>query len=89
MTDLITMPENYDNIRAGIIELLKGCALRRRPKCQFDHDGDVLGNWAKNRSIRTSRGEEGRIRRRAHPAIGGRPLGFLRKRVWGRAILPK
>ena len=46
MTDLTTMPENYNNIRAGIVELLKGRALCRRPKCQLDHDRHLLGNWA-------------------------------------------
>ena len=46
MPKMTTVPDNYNNIRAEIVELLKGRPLYRRPKCQLDHDRHLLGDWA-------------------------------------------
>ena len=49
MTKMTTIPDNYNNIRAEIVELLKGRPLCRRPKRQLNHDRHLLGDWAAHR----------------------------------------
>ena len=49
MRKMTTIPENYNKIRAGIVELLKTARTCCCPECQFDHDRGVLGNRTANR----------------------------------------
>jgi hypothetical protein len=48
MAKMTTIPENYNNIRGGIVEFLK-TARSAAAQCQFHHDLRVLGNRSTNR----------------------------------------
>jgi hypothetical protein len=40
------MPEDYDKIRTGIVELLKAARSAAARKVKFTYDCNLLGNWS-------------------------------------------
>ena len=82
MTDLITMPENYDNIRTGIVELLKAA---RSAAARNVNSIMTAAYWEIGRRIvqsRATRGSASRVR----PAIGGNSLPKNLSKQFGRGF---
>ena len=82
MTKMTTIPENYNNIRAEIVELLKAarCAAARNVNAIM-----TATYWEIGRRIvesRAGRREASGVWRCAHPAVGKRSLGCVWKRLW-------
>ena len=75
MTKMTTIPENYNNIRAGIVELLKTARSAAARNVNSIYDGHLLGNWTTDRPVRASWREAGRIWRRTHQATCQRSIG--------------
>jgi len=48
---MTTIPENYNNIRARIVELLKSARSAHCSKYQLDYDRCVLGHWPAHRKV--------------------------------------
>jgi hypothetical protein len=49
MAKTATITENYNRIRAGIVELPKTACAATARNVKFDHDRRVLGNRSANR----------------------------------------
>jgi hypothetical protein len=49
MAKTATITENYNRIRAGIVELRKTARAATARNVKFDHDRRVLGNRSANR----------------------------------------
>jgi hypothetical protein len=77
MTKITTVPENYNSIRADIIELLNAARSAASRNVNALMTTTYWGNWKKDRPVRASRGEESRVWRCPHKAPGKRSLGFI------------
>ena len=51
MTKMTTIPDNYNTIRTGIVELLKTARSAAAQERQFDYDRGLLGHWPTHREI--------------------------------------
>jgi hypothetical protein len=89
MTDLTAMPENYDNIRTGIVELLKAARSAAARNVNSSDDGNIiLGDRAQNRSVRTSGEIEPRMGTCSSDVWRKIFHKFLWKRLWGAQSCP-
>ena len=64
MTKMTTIPENYNKIRAGIVELLKTARSSAARNVNIHHDRRVLGDRTANRPVGASWREARRVWRR-------------------------
>ena len=51
MTKIKPIPENYDNVRAGIVELLQAARAAAARNVNSIHDRGLLGHWAADRGV--------------------------------------